>query len=168
MTLNRHVLVLNQNFEPLLVCNAKKAIVLIYLSKAQLLEHYNMAVHSVSMSIPYPSVIRLNHYVRKPYKRIVMNRKNILRRDHNTCQYCGKNSQPMTIDHVIPKSYQGDDTWENLVCACLKCNTKKGNRTPEQAGMSLLKVPGKPSHLFFLQYLTGKIPPAWKPYMFLN
>jgi len=165
---NRKVLILNQNYEPFSVCTTKRAIILLYLNKVQLIERYNESVHSISMEMPSPSVIRLSLYIRKPYKKVLLNRKNILKRDRSTCQYCGKNSQPMTIDHVIPKSYGGKDTWENLVSACPSCNRKKGNQTPEQAEMHLLRKPNKPSHLFFLYNLIGSPPPSWKPYLFLN
>jgi 5-methylcytosine-specific restriction endonuclease McrA len=166
--LNRKVLILNQNYEPFSVCSSKRAIILLYLNKVQLVERYQENIHSISMEMPSPSVVRLNLFVRKPYKKIQLNRKNIIKRDHGTCQYCGRNSQPMTIDHVIPKSFGGSDTWENLVCACPSCNRNKGNQTPEQAGMSLLKKPAKPSHLFFLFALIGHPPSSWKPYLFLN
>jgi len=165
---NHHVLVLNQNYEPLSVCSAHRAIILLYLQKVQLVERYGCTFHSVSLKMPCPSVIRLHSYVHKPYREVVLNRKNILKRDHNTCQYCGRNSRPMTIDHIIPKSYGGKDSWSNLVCACTACNAKKGNRTPEEAGMQLLKKPRKPSHLFYLQNSFGKPPAAWKPYLFLD
>jgi len=163
----RKVLILNQNYEPLTLCSVKRAIILMYLDKVQLVERYNCDIHSVSTSMPCPSVVRLHFYIRKPFKEVLLNRKNIIKRDGSICQYCGKNSQPMTIDHVIPKSYGGRDTWENLVCACIKCNSKKGNRTPEQAGMKLLRQPRKPSHLFYLQSLIGSPPESWKPYLFL-
>lgn len=169
MKTNHHVLVLNQNYEPLSVCSAQRAIVLLYLQKVQMVEKYaGCSFHSVSMEMVCPSVIRLHSYVHKPYKKVMLNRKNILRRDHHTCQYCGRNNRPMTIDHIIPKSFGGKDTWSNLVCACVACNAKKGNRTPEEAGMKLLKAPRKPSHLFFLQNSFGRPHHTWKPYLFLS
>ncbi|MBD3225164.1 MAG: HNH endonuclease [Caldithrix sp.] len=164
--LNRQVLVLNQNYEPFAVYDAKRAIILLYLKKVQLVERYREDVHSISITMPYPSVIRLHSYIHRPYKRVILNRKNIIRRDSNVCQYCGKNSRPMTIDHIKPKCYGGKDTWENLVCACVPCNTKKGNRTPEQADMHLLRQPKRPSHLFFLKALIGNPHTSWKPYLF--
>jgi 5-methylcytosine-specific restriction endonuclease McrA len=84
------------------------------------------------------------------------------------CQYCGFNHGPFTIDHVIPKRSGGLDTWENLVCACISCNNKKGDRTPEQANMPLLKTPRRPSHLFFIQSFLGHPDDSWKPYLFMN
>lgn len=167
-TLRTNVLILNQNYEPLFICHAKKAIVLLYLDKAEILEAYDFHIHSVSSTFPYPSVIRLKRYFRRPYKEIALNRKNIIKRDRHICQYCGKNTQAMTVDHVIPKCFGGEESWSNLVCACLRCNTTKGNRTPEQAGMKLLRKPKKPTHLFFLQYHINAPHDTWKPYLFLN
>ncbi|RQV97353.1 MAG: HNH endonuclease [Calditrichaeota bacterium] len=166
--MNKKVLLLNQNYEPFTICTAQKAIILLYLNKVDLVERYPIVIHSVSGEMPYPSVIRLNRYVNKPYRSVLLSRKNIMKRDKHICQYCGQNSQPMTIDHVIPKSQGGGDNWENLVTACLNCNNKKGNQTPEQVGMKLLKRPEKPSHLFFLQSLIGKPDESWKPYLFMN
>ncbi len=167
--LKQSVLVLNQNYVPISICSARKAVILLLLDKAQMIERYDDAIHSARRSMPYPSVIRLNRYIRRPYQTVSLNRKNIVKRDRNRCQYCGKNHQPMTIDHIIPKSQGGRDTWENLVCACSRCNHKKGDRTPEQAGMKLLRKPTRPTHLFYLQYLANGHPhPTWQDYLFLN
>lgn len=162
------VLILNQNYEPLIICHAKKAMILLYLKKAEILEAYDMKIHSVNKSFPYPSVIRLKNYFRRPYMEISLNRRNVIKRDRHLCQYCGKNTQAMTVDHVVPKCFGGEDSWSNLVCACMRCNTKKGNRTPEQAGMRLLRKPKKPSQLFFIQYHIASPHHSWKPYLFLN
>lgn len=166
--LKQSVLVLNQNFEPISICSAKKAVVLIFLNKAQMVEQYNNAIHSINFEIPYPSVIRISRYVRKPYQKVSLNRRNIIKRDKHTCQYCGKNHQAMTIDHIIPKSLGGRDTWENLVCACMRCNSKKGDQPLEKAGMKLIRLPRKPSHLFYLQHLAGDAHKSWHEYLFLN
>jgi 5-methylcytosine-specific restriction endonuclease McrA len=165
---NKKVLVLNNSYEPLMICSLKRAIILIFQQKALLTERYDFDIHSISSSFPCPSVIRLNYYVHRPYQEPILNKKNILKRDGYRCQYCGKNSQPMTIDHVIPKSFGGKETWENLVCACEKCNTTKADRTPQLAGMRLLKKPKKPSPIFFLQTLVPNPPSAWKSYLFLD
>jgi 5-methylcytosine-specific restriction endonuclease McrA len=166
--LTKSVLVLNQNYIPISICSAKKAVILILLEKAQMVERYKNEIHSIKIKIPYPSVIRLNRYVRKPFQKVALSRKNIFKRDKNHCQYCGKNHQAMTIDHLIPKSAGGKDTWENLVCACIRCNSKKGDRSPEQAGMKLLRKPKKPSHLFYLQHLAGKAHNTWNDYLFMG
>ena len=166
--LTQSVLVLNQNYEAISICSAKKAVILIFLKKAQMVERYERLIHSVTIEIPYPSVIRLNRYVKKPYQKVSLTRSNIIKRDKHTCQYCGKNHQPMTLDHVIPRSLGGKDTWENLVCACMRCNAKKGDKTPDSAGMKLIKRPVKPSHLFYLQHLAGNAHNTWHDYLFLN
>jgi 5-methylcytosine-specific restriction endonuclease McrA len=166
--LSKRVLLLNQNYEPLSICSAKKAIVLLYLGKAEIVERYDsLMVHSVSTELPLPSVLRLDRYVRVPNRRILLTRKNILKRDRFQCQYCGARGKPLTVDHVIPKERGGKETWENLVAACVECNTRKGNRTPEEANMPLLKVPKKPNYLHFIQNFHGTIDDRWKPYLFL-
>jgi 5-methylcytosine-specific restriction endonuclease McrA len=167
-SLNRNVLVLNQNYEPVSICDARKAIILVYLGKAEIVERLDAEVKSVRYSIPFPSVVRLQIYIYRPFTPVVLSRKNVLRRDHHTCQYCGKKMAPLTVDHIIPRHLEGKHTWENLVCACIRCNNVKGNRTPEQAEMLLHKKPGKPSHLFFLQFFIEKPHDSWRPYLFLH
>ncbi|MFH1940579.1 MAG: HNH endonuclease [bacterium] len=166
--LNSRVLVLNQNYEPMSVCSAKRAIVLLYLQKAEMIERNHEMVRSVSTSIPLPSIVRLSRMIHVPRKRILLNRKNIIKRDNHRCQYCSTTEGPVTVDHVVPKDHGGQDTWENLVCACMECNTEKRNRTPKEAGMSLLKKPRKPGYLFFIQHLIGIPDERWKPYLFMG
>ena len=166
--LNRNVLVLNQNYEPIAVCNAKKAVILIYLGKAEIVESLDAEIRSVSLSMVFPSVVRLQIYIYKPYTPVILSRKNIHRRDRSTCQYCGKKTTPLTVDHIIPRNFGGKDTWDNLVCACFRCNNRKGNRTPDQAGLKLLKKPNRPSRLFFLQFYIEKPHETWRPYLFLH
>ena len=166
--LNHAVLLLNQSYEPLTVCNVKRAITLIYLGKAEMVEKNSGWLHSVSMQIPIPSVIRLGRQIKVPRTRILLNRKNLIIRDNHTCQYCGKKTSPLTIDHVIPKHYGGKDTWENLVVACQACNHRKANRTPEQAGMTLIRKPQKPHYFFYLQKIIGVKDQQWKPYLFIK
>src|SRR5690606_6398766 len=99
------------------------------LEKAEMLhERPDFKIRTVSSEFDFPSVIRLRKYARIPFKNIVLTRKNIMKRDGNRCQYCGSSSD-LTIDHVLPKSRNGKDTWDNLVTACNKCNHKKGNKT---------------------------------------
>jgi 5-methylcytosine-specific restriction endonuclease McrA len=124
-------------------------------------------IRSVSTRIPFPSVIKLEHYRRIPYKNIILSRKNILRRDGHRCQYCGATALPITVDHVIPKSHGGHDSWENLVAACVRCNNIKGNHTPEKAGLKLLSVPRRPSHITFIIHSVGSVDERWKPYLFI-
>jgi 5-methylcytosine-specific restriction endonuclease McrA len=166
---NGRVLVLNQNYEPLSVCSARRAIIMQLLGKVEIVETYDgHRVRSINASIPLPSVVRLGRYVPVPYKRILLTRKNIIKRDRHTCQYCGDTIGPMTVDHVIPKSYAGTDTWENMVCACERCNNRKGDRLPEMVGMRLVRRPRRPSHITFIQSFIGISDNRWKPYLFLE
>ena len=167
--LNAKVLILNQNYEPMSLINAKKAIILLYLGKAELIEaHSGHRIRAVSMSMPFPSIVRLSMYVRVPFKNIILSRKNILRRDAHRCQYCGRADIALTIDHVIPLSRAGEDTWENLVCACVRCNNKKGDRTPDEAFMPLRKKLMRPNHVTFIRHVMGSLDERWKPYLFLH
>ena len=166
--LNRKVLVLNQSYEPLMVINAKRAIVLIIKEKVKMLEKYSENIRSVQNSFDLPSVIRLNFYVHLKYKDIVLNRHNILKRDDYRCQYCAKQATPLTIDHIVPKNKGGKDSWENLVAACSKCNTRKGDTLLKHMDMKLLKKPRKPSKLFQLQTYVNKKQDNWKQYLFME
>jgi 5-methylcytosine-specific restriction endonuclease McrA len=163
------VLILNQNYEPMSVCNAKKAIILLYLGKAELVEaNDGKVIRSVSLSMPLPSIVRLGIYIHVPYKKIILSRKNILRRDGHRCAYCGRSDMSLTVDHIIPKAKQGEDTWENLVTACVDCNNKKGDRTPDEAHMKLLRKPMRPNHVTFIRHFVGHIDDRWKPYLYMN
>jgi len=166
--LNSRVLVLNLNYEPMSICSARRAVVLLYLEKAEIIERNHEFVHTVTTVIPLPSIVRLCRLVHVPRKRIQLNRKNIIKRDKHQCQYCGTVEGSVTVDHILPKDRGGQDSWENLVCACVKCNSKKRNRTPREAGMSLLKKPRKPGYLFFIQHLVGIPDERWKPYLFMS
>ena len=167
--LNKQVLVLNQSFEPLGICNVKRAIILIYLGKAEIIERFDHKfLHSVSVELPVPSIVRLLLYRRVPIKKVVLSKRNILIRDNFQCQYCGKKNVPLTIDHIVPRDRGGSVGWENLICACVKCNNIKGNRNPEEAGMELLNPPRKPDPVSFLRYYVDKIDDNWKPYLFMN
>ncbi len=91
-----------------------------------------------------------------------------MKRDNYQCQYCGSRSIELTIDHIIPKSRGGDDSWDNLTTACIKCNNKKGNRTPEEAAMKLLNTPKKPNHILILRRTVYNIDDTWKPFLFMD
>lgn len=160
---------LNNNYEPLSICNVRKAIVLLYLGKAECLaSRDSKRIRSVRVSMPCPSIVRLSVYIHVPYKKIILSRKNILRRDGHRCQYCGKSEPTLTIDHIVPKARKGEDSWENLVAACVQCNNRKGDRTPEEVNMRLSRKPLKPNHLFFIRHFVGSIDERWKPYLFMN
>ena len=166
--LSRKVLVLNQSYEPLMVINAKRAIVLVIKDKVEMIEKYRESIRSVRTNFDLPSVIRLNFYVHLKYKDIILTRRNLLKRDDHKCQYCGKPKKPLTIDHVIPRNRGGKDTWENLVAACTKCNTKKGDFLLKNIDMKLLKKPRKPSKIFHLQSYVNKKQDNWKRYLFME
>lgn len=127
----------------------------------------NKIIRSINHIFPYPSVIRLSRYIKVPYNKVELSRKNVMRRDNFTCQYCGSRNS-LTIDHVMPKSRGGLDTWENLTTACVGCNNTKGNRTPEEAEMKLKSTPKKPHHILYLRQFFGKLDESWKPFLFMG
>ena len=158
------VLVLNASYEPLNITSWRRAIVLLLKGKAEQLEHEERLIHA---DVPFPTVIRLRYYVRVPYKEIPLTRRNLLERDRNTCQYCSSRDK-LTLDHVIPRSRGGKDTWENLVSACVRCNVKKGNRTPKEAEMTLLTKPRRPHsslHFELIKCTRGSHNQEWKKYV---
>jgi len=159
------VLVLNASYEPLNITSWRRAVVLIIKGKAERVEHNSKFVYA---DFPLPTVIRLRHYVRIPYKDIPLTRRNLLQRDNHTCQYCNFAGDGLTLDHVIPRSRGGGDTWENMVTACVRCNVKKGNRTPREADMPLLSHPRKPhSSLYFevTRQIRSGVHQEWKKYV---
>ncbi|NHQ59520.1 HNH endonuclease [Chlorobium sp. BLA1] len=167
--LRSKVLVLNSSYEPLTVCDAQKAVLLLFGGKAVSVTHNpDRVIRTVSTSFPMPSIVRLTVFVRVPYKRIMLNRKNILLRDAYQCQYCGRTDLPLTIDHVVPRSRGGDYSWENLITACRRCNTKKGDKTPREADMQPLKQPIRPNSLMFMQQVTATVSDDWKPYLYMS
>ena len=159
------VLILNQDFSAIAVCTVHKAFLLVYLEKAEMIKKANGSVlRTVTNSYPVPSVIRLQHYVKVPYYGIALSRHNVLRRDNFICQYCGT-TKNLTLDHLLPRSRGGETTWLNLVTACSRCNSRKGDRTPEEAGLKLLRKPGKPSLLSFLQLHLNTHNEDWGIYL---
>ncbi|MBF6613963.1 MAG: HNH endonuclease [Chloroflexi bacterium] len=141
---NAPVLVLNQNFEPLNVCNARRALVLVLCGKAEVLELNHQIIHTPSLAIHCPSVIRLSHLIRRPRPRARLSRREVFIRDGYTCQYCGVRTRDLTLDHVIPRSKGGPHTWDNLVSACRNCNHRKGGKSVAEARMHLARLPREP------------------------
>lgn len=143
MSLNRLCLVLNASYEPINICVARDALKLVFKGAALIEAVSKQVVRTARMDVPIPDVIRLVRYRRVPRQSRSVSRKGILLRDGFTCQYCGvrKAAGDLTKDHVIPRSRGGDSSWENIVSACFPCNNKKGNRTPQEAGMPLAKQP---------------------------
>src|SRR5690554_1950827 len=163
--MEKKVLVLNLDHSPVAVVNVQKAIVLTYLNKAMLLERFeHLSLRTVDRTFHYPAVIRLQEYKPVPYQGAMLNRHNIFRRDQNECQYCGA-KKTLTIDHVIPKSKGGKTNWQNLITACHRCNTQKGDRTPEQAGLILKQLPFRPTLTYFLADYALKNAEEWLPFL---
>lgn len=158
------VLVLNASYEPLNITSWQRAVILVFKGKAERLEHNGKFVYP---GCPLPTVIRLRYYVRVPYKEIPLTRRNIFYRDAHTCQYCNYSGEELTLDHVLPRSRGGGESWENLVTACVRCNVSKGNRTPQEAGMLLQGRPHRPhSSLYFevRRCVTSGTHPEWGKY----
>lgn len=142
--MDEQVLVLNANFEPLNVCSTRRALGLMFGGKAELVINGRGFVHTVRQLFPRPSVIRLGYMIKRPRPHVRLSKREIFRRDHFTCQYCGERGGQLTIDHLIPRHLGGRHNWTNLVTACAACNTKKGGRLPASANMKLLSRPRAP------------------------
>jgi 5-methylcytosine-specific restriction endonuclease McrA len=168
--MHQPVLVLNASYEPINVCAARRALVLVLKGVASTEEHSASHIHTARQAIGLPSVIRLLEYRRIPHQPRSLSRKNILMRDRYTCQYCHRAvpASELTLDHVVPRSRGGDSSWENLVACCYTCNNKKGSRTPEEAGLKLLRAP-RPFSLHtnrHLMRMLAKSDNLWKKYLF--
>jgi 5-methylcytosine-specific restriction endonuclease McrA len=125
-------------------------------------------VRTVSTQIQVPRVIRLLGYEKLPKATVKFNRRNIFARDNNQCQYCGRKfpTTELSLDHIIPRSQGGQSTWENIVCACVSCNVRKGGRTPKQAHMSLIRKPEKPKRSPLLNLkLTHSKYQSWRTFL---
>jgi 5-methylcytosine-specific restriction endonuclease McrA len=153
------VLVLNQNYEPLNVCNVRRALVLVLRGKAEVLETARAVFHTARSTFVLPSVIRLVYMIKRPRPKVRLTRKEIFSRDGWACVYCGRATRDLTLDHVLPRHRGGPHTWDNLVSACKPCNHRKAGRTPAEARMAMLREPGMPGlsiyHGFF-QYLGNQ------------
>jgi len=139
------VLVLNANFEPINVCDLRRALGLILADKAMLVMNGRGEVHTVHQVFPRPSVIRLNMMVNRPRPVVKLTRREVFRRDGYVCQYCGKHTLELTIDHVKPRHLDGPHAWTNVVAACGQCNHHKGGRTLDESGMRLMRQPKEPA-----------------------
>jgi 5-methylcytosine-specific restriction endonuclease McrA len=161
------VLVLNASYEPINVCTTRRATVLVLKARAEVLERGEGVIHSERLALDRPCVIRLVRYVRVPrdVHRRKITRKAVLARDAYQCQYCGRESSGMTVDHVIPRSKGGLSVWENIVAACAPCNRKKGNLTPHQAKMHPATRPKPPGPTVFIRIAAPRIPLAWEAYL---
>jgi 5-methylcytosine-specific restriction endonuclease McrA len=165
--INSRVLVLNQNYEPLNVCNAGRAFVLVDRGKAEVLEHNDGGtLRSPSHVFSLPSVIRLVYLIKRPRPKMRLTRKEIFNRDHYTCQYCGKRTHDLTLDHVIPRNKGGAHSWDNLVSACKPCNHHKAGKMPGETRMRLLRAPMRPpatAYYLFYDYLEREV--GWQKFI---
>jgi 5-methylcytosine-specific restriction endonuclease McrA len=163
---NSPVLVLNQSYEPLNLCRVRRAIVLVFCGKAEVLENSRGELHSVAQIFPIPSVIHLVYMVTRPRYHRKLTKFEVFNRDHYTCQYCGRKAKELTLDHVIPRRWGGEHSWENVVSACKLCNRHKGGRTPGEAGMKLLHQPRPPRNDgFYVPYGYLDTHSEWQKYL---
>jgi len=159
------VLVLNQNYEPLNVCNVRRAMVLLGRGKAELLVNGRGELHTPTMILLTPSVIRLIYMIRRPVLQRRLSRREIFVRDGYACQYCGKESRALTLDHVVPRFRDGSHSWVNVVAACIPCNHRKAGRTPKEAGMALLREPRAPRPNPYYLFRRRTLQEEWRQFI---
>jgi len=192
--LETNVLVLNRFYMAIRVINVRRALTLLYRQCAEVIDidqsqyvSYDFEswcelsklaslekqpgeeyIQAVGFELQVPRIVRLTMFDKMPLQSVRFNRKNLFARDKHTCQYCGRNepSHKLSLDHVIPRSHGGPTTWENIVCCCLRCNSRKGGRTPKQARMSLLSRPSKPRvSPLMIQSIDDPRYESWKTFL---
>ena len=157
-------LLLNASHEPLCVVPMRRAVVLVLKEKAEIVARNGAELHSERVTLPVPSVIRLNHYVRVPYRsRVPLSRRAVFARDGHKCQYCNQAAE--NIDHVMPRSRGGPHAWDNVVASCRACNARKEDRSPAEAGLTLKHPPREPHADLWVVATAGTIDPAWEPFL---
>jgi 5-methylcytosine-specific restriction endonuclease McrA len=162
--MNKKVLVLNATHTPINITSWERAMTLLYKGRADGVRFNGFFING---KYRLPEIIRLVKYIPLPYSDVVLSRKNIYLRDNHTCQYCGKTGGNLTIDHIVPKSRGGGETWENLVVCCARCNNRKGSKTLEEAGMKLTGTPYRPSSSLYLHMTRlSNVPESWYDYFF--
>src|SRR5213083_2076961 len=162
----QQVLVLNASYEPLNVTTVRRAHVLVFKGKAEVIEELEEPLRSATDTFPRPHVIRLVQYVRVPRTlQRKISRRALFARDGWRCMYCGTPGGKLTLDHVVPRSRGGDSVWENVVTSCAPCNMRKGNRLPEEVSIQLHRPPRAPAAALFIRLATSSIPLGWKPYL---
>ena len=160
------VLVLNANYEPLNVSSVRRAMSLVLHGKAELVLNGRGVVRTPSNAFACPSIIRLGRMVRRPRPRVKLTKREVFRRDEQTCQYCGQNTHQLTIDHVVPRRRGGDHTWSNVVAACAPCNRRKGGQAPSQARMRLRRKPFEPRPTASYRFGNYTIAQSnWQPFI---
>lgn len=163
----RSALVLNASYEPLSVVSSRRAACLVLGEKADIVETDGTELHSPSIVLPSPLVIRLRYMVKVPFHRrtAALSRRAVFARDDYRCQYCGRAAD--SIDHVLPRSRGGQHSWENIAAACRPCNLAKRDRTPDEAGMRLARECRAPRASAWVVASVSRVPEAWKPYLAL-
>jgi 5-methylcytosine-specific restriction endonuclease McrA len=162
----QQVLVLNASYEPLNVCSVRRAHVLVWKGKAEILESLPKGLRSATDTYVWPHVIRLVQYVRVPRAiQRKISRRALFARDGWRCAYCGAASSRLTLDHVVPRSKGGESIWENVVAACAPCNHRKGDRTVEEARMELRVRPRPPAPVLFIHLAAPSVPDRWQQYL---
>ncbi len=160
----RRALVLNASYEPLSIVSSRRAICLLIAEKAELVEADDALVRSATLTMASPAVIRLRYMVKAPRRRIAaVSRRAVFARDDYRCQYCG--SRADSIDHIVPRSRGGRDVWDNLAAACRPCNSAKRDRTPDEAGMRLIRPCRAPRATAWIVVGGSFVPDTWKPYL---
>src|SRR4030043_613466 len=150
---NSPVLVLNQNYEALNMCRVRRAVILLFRGKAEVLENGRGNLHSMDGVFDIPSVIRLGYFIKRPRQQRKLTKLEVFNRDQYICQYCGREDKELTLDHVVPRRRGGQHSWDNVVSACIPCTRHKGGRTPDDARMRLLHQPHPPrNNGFYIPY----------------
>lgn len=165
------VLLLNADYEPLNVCNVRRAFRLLFGEKAEVIEYDHHEIRTAREVYRAPSIIRLQHRIKRPRPRVRLSRREVFLRDKYTCQYCARQTHDLTLDHVVPRHRGGAHSWDNLVAACKGCNHRKGGKLPDEARMRLLRQPFEPRcdvYTLFTPYLADPRNEAWRGYLFLG
>jgi 5-methylcytosine-specific restriction endonuclease McrA len=168
------VLLLNITYEPIQTISIQRAVNLLLMGKVEAVEGIARRLRTPSTIFEVPSVLRLTHYVNVPQRGVSWSKRGILKRDQYTCVYCGVQigqqhghhayiKSDFTVDHIIPRSRGGRNTWSNTACACYQCNQRKGNRTNHEAGMRLRFEPKRPRVNYLI--VSGSVPDEWKKYL---
>ena len=158
------ILVLNQNYIPINACNVRRAVVLVGLGKAELLESSLGLIRTPARTFLTPSIIRLYYLVKRQLPQRYVSRREVFLRHAYTCQYCGDKANKLTLDHVIPRSRRGTKVWENIVSACIPCNRRKPGLTPREAGMRLMRVPRSPRPNPYLRLQKWPVIDEWRKF----
>jgi len=157
-------LLLNASFEPLCVVPMRRAVVLVLKEKAEIVARNGAVLHSERVQMPVPSVIRLHHFVRVPYRnRVPLSRRAVFARDGHRCQYCNRAAE--NIDHVVPRSRGGPHAWDNVVASCRACNSRKEDRLLSEVDLRLFRPPREPQASLWVVATAGSIDPAWEPFL---